>query len=79
MMPCGVLGAFLCFSDRVVYPAYSAAPNIFRLTPLDDQVFAGVFGTFVYLVPTIIVTVSCCRPRPEGQIKHDCLEGRLLA
>lgn len=60
MMPCGVLGAFLCFSDRVVYPAYSAAPNIFRMTPLDDQVFAGalmwVFGTFVYVVPAVIIT-----------------------
>lgn len=60
MMPCGVLGAFPCFGDRVVYPAYSAAPNIFGMTPLDDQVFAGalmwVFGTFVYVVPGVIIT-----------------------
>lgn len=70
MMPCGVLGAFLCFSDRVVYPAYPAAPNIFGLTPLDHQVFAGalmwVFGTFVYLVPTIIVTVRLLSPDSWG-------------
>ena len=48
---CGVLGAFLCFSDRVVYPAYSAAPNIIGMSPLGDPVFAGAlrwgFGSFV--------------------------------
>lgn len=70
MMPCGVLGAFLCFSDRVVYPAYSAAPNIFGLTPLDDQVFAGalmwVFGTFVYLLPTVIITAKLLSPGTWG-------------
>lgn len=70
MMPCGVLGAFLCFSDRVVYPAYSAAPNIFTMTPVDDQVFAGalmwVFGTFVYLVPAVIITVRLLSPETWG-------------
>ena len=81
-MPCGVLGAFLCFSDRVVYPAYSAAPNIFRMTPSDDQVFAGalmwVFGTFVYLVPAVIITVKLLSPETWGHMKRDCLEGTLL-
>jgi len=33
MMPCGVWGAFLCFSDDVVYPAYAAAANAFGMTP----------------------------------------------
>lgn len=70
MMPCGVLGAFLCFSDKVVYPAYSAAPNIFGLTPLDDQVFAGafmwVFGTFVYLIPAVIITTKLLSSETYG-------------
>jgi cytochrome c oxidase assembly factor CtaG len=34
---------------------------IFRVSPLEDQVFAGalmwVFGTFVYMVPAVILTV----------------------
>jgi putative membrane protein len=72
MMPCGVLGAFLCFSDSVVYPAYTSAPNVFGLTPLNDQVFAGalmwVFGTFVYLLPAVIVTTTLLSPQtaPAG-------------
>ena len=40
----GALGAFLTFCDRVLYPAYAAAPpTIFNLSPLDDQVSAGAF------------------------------------
>ena len=70
MMPCGVLGAFLCFSDRVVYPGYLGAPNIFGMTPLDDQVFAGalmwVFGTFVYLIPAVIITAKLLSPETSG-------------
>jgi putative membrane protein len=60
-LPGGALGAFLTFCDRVLYPSYGAAPMIFHVSPLDDQVFAGalmwVFGTFVYTVPAVILTV----------------------
>jgi hypothetical protein len=34
---------------------------VFRVSPLDDQVFAGAlmwaFGTFVYAVPAVVLTV----------------------
>jgi putative membrane protein len=60
-LPGGALGAFLTFCDRVLYPSYGAAPMIFHVSPLEDQVFAGalmwVFGTFVYTVPAVILTV----------------------
>src|SRR5882762_2266943 len=60
-LPGGALGAFLTFCDRVLYPSYAAAPMILHLSPLEDQVFAGalmwVFGTFVYTVPAVILTV----------------------
>src|SRR5712671_2289092 len=60
-LPGGALGAFLTFCDRVIYPSYATAPMIFQVSPLDDQVFAGalmwVFGTFVYTVPAVILTV----------------------
>lgn len=52
---------FLTFCDRVLYPSYAAAPMIFHVSPLEDQVFAGalmwVFGTFVYIVPAVILMV----------------------
>ena len=60
-LPGGGLGAFLTFCDRVLYPTYAAAPMIFNVSPLDDQAFAGalmwVFGTFVYMVAAVILTV----------------------
>ena len=60
-LPGGALGAFLTFCDRVLYPSYAAAPVIFFASPLEDQAFAGalmwVFGTFVYTVPAVILTV----------------------
>jgi len=61
-LPGGVLGAFLTFCDRVLYASYGSAPKIFHMSPLEDQVFAGalmwVFGTFVYTVPAVILTVQ---------------------
>jgi cytochrome c oxidase assembly factor CtaG len=60
-LPGGALGAFLTFCDRVLYPSYGSAPMVFHFSPLEDQVFAGalmwVFGTFVYTVPAVILTV----------------------
>src|ERR1700730_4886940 len=60
-LPGGALGAFLTFCDRVLYPSYGAAPMIFHVSPLEDQVLAGtlmwVVGTFVYTVAAVILTV----------------------
>jgi len=54
--------AFLAFSDHVLYPSYAVLPRLLNIAPLNDQAFAGalmwVFGTFVYLVPAIIITVQ---------------------
>jgi putative membrane protein len=37
-----VMAAFITFSDRVVYPAYAAAPRIWGLSPISDQQIAGL-------------------------------------
>lgn len=62
MLPGGVLSAFLTFSDRILYPSYAAAPRLFAITPLGDQIFAGilmwVFGTFVYLIPAVLILIQ---------------------
>jgi cytochrome c oxidase assembly factor CtaG len=61
-LPGGALGAFLTFCDRVLYPSYASAPTIFNVSPLEDQIVAGalmwVFGTFVYMVPAVALTVG---------------------
>jgi putative membrane protein len=67
MFPSGTLGAFLTFSDRVLYPSYSQAPMLFRITALTDQVIAGalmwVLGFFVCLIPAVVITVHLLSPR----------------
>jgi putative membrane protein len=68
-LPGGTLGAFLTFCDRVLYPSYAAAPRVFGISPLEDQVIAGalmwVFGTFVYTVPAIAITLQLLSPQSE--------------
>jgi putative membrane protein len=66
MLPGSALGAFLAFCDRVLYPAYNAAPGLFQITPLTDQILAGmlmwVFGTFVCLIPAVAITLKLLSP-----------------
>jgi putative membrane protein len=61
------VSAFLCFSGRLVYPSYGQGPRIFDISPLDDQVAAGglmwVFGSIVFIVPAMIITVYLLAPR----------------
>lgn len=61
-----VVSAFLALYDRVIYPSYASLPRLFNISPLDDQAFAGalmwVFGTFVYLVPAVAITIQILSP-----------------
>jgi cytochrome c oxidase assembly factor CtaG len=67
----GVLAAILTFSDRVIYPAYEAAPRMGGVSALDDQAMAGVImwvpGSIVFLLPVLWLIVSALAgPRPVG-------------
>jgi cytochrome c oxidase assembly factor CtaG len=66
-LPGGALGAMLTFWDRVLYPSYAAGPQLFGVSPLEDQVIAGalmwVFGTFVYTVPAVVITIQLLSPQ----------------
>jgi cytochrome c oxidase assembly factor CtaG len=58
-----VLSAILVFSDRVLYPWYSATPRLFGLSALEDQITAGsimwVVGSLAFVVPAIVIAVQC--------------------
>ena len=45
------LAAILTFSDRVIYPAYAAAPRLADLSALEDQAIAGVRLTRIDITP----------------------------
>lgn len=61
-----VLSAVLAFSDGVLYPAYADSALSLQISPINDQACAGalmwVFGTFVYLVPAVIISVKLLSP-----------------
>jgi putative membrane protein len=69
MLANDAVSAFLAFCDRVIYPSYGTASGLFDLSPLEDQAIAGtlmwVSGTFVYLVPAVVITVQTLTPRAE--------------
>ena len=60
------LSATLTFSDRVLYPSYSAVPRLIGLSPLEDQIAAGAFmwvaGSLVFVVPAIVLAIQCLSP-----------------
>jgi cytochrome c oxidase assembly factor CtaG len=76
-----ILAAILTFSDRVLYPWYDGAPRVGGLTPLQDQMLAGVLMwvpmSLVYLVPAVVITVCLLSPEaPTGT--HDAIPAGAL-
>ncbi len=58
-VPSTVLGAIFVFASSVMYPTYAAAPRIFGVGALDDQMFGGLImampGGMIYLVALSII------------------------
>jgi putative membrane protein len=56
-----VISASLCFSGRLLYPSYARVERPFGIDALRDQISAGafmwVFGSVVFLIPAIALTV----------------------
>jgi putative membrane protein len=79
-LPGGALGAFLVFCDRVLYPAYASAPLLFSVSPFEDQVIAGalmwVFGTVVYLIPAILITIQLLSPLEPADQSYNSVTPR---
>jgi putative membrane protein len=83
-LPGDALGAFLTFSDRVLYPSYATVPRLFGISPVDDQAIAGalmwVFGTFVYTLPAVFITVRLLSPQgAPGQKQRPLGLRRIIA
>ena len=57
-----VLSALLTFSDRVIYPYYERVPRIAGITPLSDQIAAGLImwvpGSLFFLVPGALIVFN---------------------
>jgi cytochrome c oxidase assembly factor CtaG len=62
-----ILSAILVFSERVIYPYYQSVPRIAGITPLSDQVTAGVImwvpGSLFFLVPGAMIMFNLLSAR----------------
>jgi len=51
------------FSDRVLYPSYTAMPRLFGFSAQHDQAASGaimwVMGSLAFLVPAVVIAVQC--------------------
>jgi cytochrome c oxidase assembly factor CtaG len=67
MLANDALSAFLTFCPRVLYPSYGSSLK-FAISPLEDQALSGAlmwaFGTFVYMVPAVLLALEMLSPRP---------------
>ncbi len=61
-----ILSAALVFADRVLYPSYLNAPQVFGMGPKNDQAVAGavmwVIGSLAFLVPAMLIGAQCLSP-----------------
>lgn len=82
-LPGGALGAFFVFCERILYPSYASAPQLFSVSPLEDQVIAGalmwVFGSVVCLIPAILITIQLLSPLDPGHLSHNGVTPRGIA
>ena len=69
MFPGGALGAFLTFYDGVIDPTYREKPPVFGLSPLTDQILAGVLmwvsGIFIFVVSAVLITFRLLSPQAK--------------
>jgi putative membrane protein len=59
IIPMSIVAVYISMAEQVLYPAYSAAPRITSLSPLDDQLLGGLImwvpgGMIFMIIMTVI-------------------------
>jgi putative membrane protein len=59
IIPMSIVAVYISMAEEVLYPAYSAAPRITSLSPLDDQLLGGLImwvpgGLIFMIIMTVI-------------------------
>jgi putative membrane protein len=70
-IPMSVVAVSIVYARRVLYPAYAAAPRLWGLTPMDDQLIGGLImwipgGLFFFIVISVIFFRWQQRGAPDG-------------
>jgi putative membrane protein len=67
-IPMSVVAVYITMADHVLYPAYAAAPRIFALSPMDDQLLGGLImwvpGGLIF---TVIMSVVFFKWSARGE------------
>ena len=58
-IPMSIVAIYVAMADRVLYPAYAAAPRVWGITPMTDQHIGGLImwvpgGLFFYVVMSFV-------------------------
>jgi len=58
-IPMSIVAIYITMADRVLYPAYAAAPRVSALSPMDDQLLGGLImwvpgGLIFALIMTVV-------------------------
>ena len=58
-IPMSIVAVYIAMSDHVLYPAYAAAPRVFDLSPLDDQLVGALImwipgGIIFYIIMSVV-------------------------
>ncbi len=58
-IPMSIVAIYIAMSDHVLYPAYAAAPRVFALSPLEDQLLGALImwipgGIIFYIIMTVV-------------------------
>ena len=58
-IPMSIIAVYIAYSDSALYPAYSSAPRILGMTPMDDQMLGGLImwipgGLFFFAVISVV-------------------------
>jgi cytochrome c oxidase assembly factor CtaG len=66
-----VLGAFMVFSGRLLYPFYAEVPHTAGISAITDQIVAGAImwvpGSILFLVPAVIIVMRSLEPASLAQ------------
>ena len=59
VIPMSIISIYIAMADSILYPAYSAAPRLWGLSPMLDQQIGGLImwipgGLFFYVVMTFV-------------------------
>jgi len=68
-----VLSALLTFSGRVIYPYYESVPRLAGITPVNDQIAAGLImwvpGSLFFLIPAAAIVFNLLSPRKAANYR----------